>query len=233
MEPHCIAILPAGGTGNRFGSEMPKLYTVVQGRPVLAHSIEALLTDSRVEKVYVALSPEYLSFLDWATWQGRVVPLTDCVGSTRAKTVSLVLRRLYSTHQTSDWVLVHDAVRPCLSLSSLQRLLDAVWADRVGGLLAIPVADTLKHSDGTGRVQATVDRNQLWAAQTPQMFPLGLLTEALEKNPEATDEASAMEALGHSPLLVQGEKTNLKVTYPDDLVLVASILEALSREETT
>ncbi len=232
MRPHCIAILPAGGTGNRFGSKLPKQYAPVQGKPVLAHSVETLLADSRVEKVYVALSPEYRSVLDWSVWLGRVVPLTDCVGSSRAETVSLVLRRLRSTYQATDWVLVHDAVRPCLSLSSLRRLLDVVWEDRVGGLLAIPVADTLKRSDENGRVQVTMDRNRLWAAQTPQMFPLGLLAEALEKNPEATDEASAMEALGHSPLLVQGEKTNLKVTYPDDLALVASILATVSREDT-
>lgn len=229
MGPHCIAILPAGGTGNRFGTKRPKQYAPVRGKPLLAHSVEALLGDPRVEKVYVALSPEYLSALDWSAWQGRVVPLTDCVGSTRAETVSLVLGRLRSTHQAADWVLVHDAVRPCLSLSSLRRLLDVVWADPVGGLLAIPVSDTLKRSDEKGRVQATVDRNRLWAAQTPQMFPLGLLAEALEKNPEATDEASAIEALGHSPVLVQGEKTNFKVTYPDDLALVAPILA--SREE--
>ena len=233
MTDRCVAILPAGGTGSRFGTERPKQFTLLCGQPLLFHAIQALLQDVRVQAIYVALSPEYQDFLDWEAWQGRVHPVS-CAGKTRSATVGNALNHLASELAPSDWVLVHDAARPCLSRLALTRLLDAVWEDAVGGLLAVPVADTLKLAASTGRVAHTVDRRQLWAAQTPQMFRYGMLRQALQGLPEATDEASAMEALGYHPLLVLGDPLNIKVTFPEDRLLAQLGLGVhQARQETT
>ncbi len=129
-----------------------------------------------------------------------------------------------STLEPEDWVLVHDAARPCLAQRELQRLLDALAADEVGGILGVPVADTLKRADSAGRIQTTEAREQLWQAQTPQMFRHGLLLEALGRTAKLSDEAGAVEAMGLKPKLVQGSSMNLKVTYPEDLQLAQTIL---------
>jgi 2-C-methyl-D-erythritol 4-phosphate cytidylyltransferase len=223
-----FAIVPAGGSGSRFGTHSPKQFTLLRGQPLLAHAIAALLVPGAVEHVFVALSPEHQqarTSINWALWGTWVTPLW-CAGETRAITVQNALQALQGQLNADDWVLVHDGARPCLSPSALERLIATVGEDAVGGLLALPVADTLKREDGAGRVQRTVDRAGLWSAQTPQMFRYGLLRQALRANPLATDEASAVEALGHGPLLVMGETSNLKITTPADLELAEHIVAA-------
>ncbi len=225
MMSRCVAILPAGGSGARFGTACPKQFTLLRGQMLLVHSIQSLLQDARVEAVYVVLAPEHQALLDWTQWEGRVRPLAQA-GPTRADTVLDALEALRGELAAHDWVLVHDAVRPCLSREGLSRLLDTLMEDAVGGLLAVPVADTLKRQGGDGRVQDTVNREGLWGAQTPQMFRYGMLLQALQGSRVHTDESSAMEAVGHAPLLVMGESTNIKVTYPADASLAEWILAA-------
>ena len=221
----CIAILPAGGTGSRFGTECPKQFTVLLGQPLLVHSIHALLQDDRIQAIHVIVSPEYAAFLDCSPWQGRVTVM-PCAGPSRADTVRQALDRLSPTLRADDWILVHDAARPCLSQSALSRLLDTLWNDPVGGLLAVPVADTLKLSGAEGRVRTTVDRSGLWAAQTPQMFRFGILQQALQGASAPTDESAAVEGQGHAPRLVQGDPANIKVTYPEDLLYARWVLDS-------
>ncbi len=223
MMSRCIAILPAGGSGTRFGTRYPKQFTLLCGQLLLVHSIRSLLQDPRVETVYVVLLPVHEALLDWTQWHGRVRPLI-CAGSTRAETVLNALGALQTELAASDWVLVHDAVRPCLTGEGLSRLLDTLLDDAVGGLLATPVTDTLKRQEDTQRVQQTVSREGLWTAQTPQMFRYAMLRQALQCSQSSTDESSAMEAMGYAPLLVMGESTNIKVTYPIDLTLAEWIL---------
>ena len=228
----CIAILPAGGTGSRFGAPSPKQFTLLLGQPLLTHAIRPLLQDARVQALYVAVAPEYRAFLDCRPWQGRVQVL-PCAGASRAETVRRTLDAISPSLEASDWVLVHDAARPCLPASAVSRLLDTLWDDPVGGVLAMPVAETLKRAGEDGRVRATVDRKDLWTAQTPQMFRLGLLRQALQAAQDPTDESSAVEALGHSPRLVPGDPANIKVTYPQDLLFAQWVLErrAAARED--
>lgn len=223
-----FAIVPAGGSGSRFGTPSPKQFTLLRGQPLLVHTIAALLVPGAVQHVFVALSPEHQqahTSINWARWGARVTPLW-CAGDTRATTVQNALHAIQDQLNSQDWVLVHDGARPCLSPIALQRLIATVGEDAVGGLLAVPVTDTLKHQDEAGRVERTVDRSGLWAAQTPQMFRYGLLCQALRDHPLATDEASAVESLGNAPLLVMGEASNLKVTNPADLKWAEYILAA-------
>jgi 2-C-methyl-D-erythritol 4-phosphate cytidylyltransferase len=220
---HRFAIVPAGGSGTRFGGQRPKQFTVLAGQALVAHALDVLSRHRAVDAVFVAMSPEYSQALPWHQWGARVQPL-PCAGATRSQTVLNALDHLSPQVSKDDWILVHDAARPCLSDEALTRLMDTVGDDEVGGLLAVPVADTLKRGDKYARVVQTVDREGLWAAQTPQMFRFGLLRRALQGFPTATDEASAIENLGHSPLLVMGETSNIKVTYPTDLALAEWIL---------
>ena len=225
MMNRCVAILPAGGVGTRFGTASPKQFTLLCGQMLLVHAIQSLLQDPRVKTVYVVLAPGQHNEVEWNRWEGRVRPLAHA-GESRAETVLNALNALHSGLEPLDWVLVHDSARPCLSRGALTRLLDTLMDDPVGGLLAVPVADTLKRQDGAGHVQETVSREGLWGAQTPQMFRYGLLHQALGRSQSHTDEASAMEAMGYAPLLVMGESTNVKVTYPADLLLAEWILTA-------
>lgn len=225
MMNRCVAILPAGGSGTRFGTEHPKQFTLLCGQTLLVHSIQSMLQDSRVETVYVVLAAGYQTLPDWSQWEGRVRPLVHA-GESRAETVLNALNALHAELDARDWVLVHDAARPCLSRSALSRLLDTLLDDPVGGLLAVPVADTLKRQNGTRHVHETINRDGLWSAQTPQMFRYDMLLQALQHSHAHTDESSAMEAMGYAPLLVMGEPTNIKVTYPADLSLAEWILSA-------
>ena len=160
---------------------------------------------------------------DWSELGPKLETLR-CGGTTRADSVGNGLRAAAMVAADDDWILVHDAVRPCLSREMLATLLGELADDKVGGILAVPVADTLKRADGEQRVAATEARDGLWQAQTPQMFRYGVLKEALEKCRAVTDESGAIEALGLRPRLVRADATNLKVTYPADLVLAALIL---------
>lgn len=224
-----IALLPAAGVGTRMGAGQPKQYLEIHGRPMLWHAIQAFQRHPGVDRVVVVLSPEDRIW-DGYDWSGfDKLHVLRCGGETRAETVRNGLQALADQVDETDWMLVHDAARPCISQALLDRLIRQVGEDPVGGILAMPVADTLKRQAARGeggvRIQATVPRTGLWGAQTPQMFHHGLLLRALEQaGTQVTDEASAVEALGLSPLLVESDLTNLKVTYPSDLAIAAWLL---------
>jgi len=220
MTDSLIAIVPAAGVGARAGTPgLPKQYRLLAGQPMLRHAVAALLADARIGEVRVAVSPDD----GWALQALAGLPRTTCRpcgGATRADTVANALAD--SGARDDAWILVHDAARPGLPREALVRLIDACLADAVGGLLALPVADTVK--SGGPRVRATLDRDGLWLAQTPQMFRAGMLRAALAAasagGAVVTDEASAIEAAGHAPLLVPGALRNFKVTWPDDFELM-------------
>lgn len=220
------AVLPAAGSGVRMGGERPKQYRMLCGKTVIEHSLAALLALPQLQRLVVALAPNDAC---WQTLSVAAHPRVQIVagGAERFQSVLNGLQALPAADD--DWVLVHDAVRPCVSAADVQMLLNAVADDAVGGLLALPVADTIKRSDA-GRVSATLDRNGLWQAQTPQVFRYGLLKAALQDALAAgvvvTDEAAALERSGHAPLLVAGSARNIKLTWPQDMALAAALLAA-------
>jgi 2-C-methyl-D-erythritol 4-phosphate cytidylyltransferase len=223
-----FALVPAAGAGSRLGSETPKQYLPLAGHPVLYHTLRQLAGHPQIEQVFVVLAPADAEFRlsSWGDLEAKVQPLY-CGGETRAASVYNGLLAARNIIGGDDWVLVHDAARPCLSADALARLIVEVGDDEAGGLLAIPVADTLKRGNGDGRVTATERREGLWQAQTPQMFRYGFLIEALRRCGPATitDEASAIESMGLKPKLVMGEARNLKITYAQDLHLASLILQ--------
>jgi 2-C-methyl-D-erythritol 4-phosphate cytidylyltransferase len=229
-----VALIPAAGAGTRIGGNLPKQYQLLAGRPLLAYSIEAFAASAEISAIYVVLAPADQSFGGVAL-SGRAEALTRTLlvgGASRHESVLNGLETLVNELDPADWVLVHDAARPGLTAEMVASLVAALGQDPVGGLLALPVADTLKAErvDGNAAtVSHTVDRAGLWQAQTPQMFRLGLLREALagalQANRPVTDEASAIEALGFAPRLVRGSPNNFKVTYPEDLQLAEKLLK--------
>ena len=223
--PRYFAIVPAAGSGSRFGAEKPKQYLSLLGRPLIFHTLAALVACPQIERVWVVLSPDDPYWLqhDWSEL-GAKLETVRCGGETRAESVTNGLRAAAMVAADDDWVLVHDAARPCLSGEMLATLFADLADDPVGGILAVPVADTLKRADAEQRVVATEPRDGLWQAQTPQMFRYSRLLEALKSCAAVTDEAGAIEALGLRPKLVRADTTNLKVTYPADLALAAMIL---------
>ncbi len=226
-----FAIVPAAGSGARFGAAIPKQYLPLHGHPVLFHTLARLCACAELVRVIVVLAPEdtlWASESDWPMLGERLVPIRTG-GENRAASVRAGLAALAGEASPDDWVLVHDAARPCLTAATLQRLIGELRDDDVGGLLAVRVADTLKRDGGTGRVTATEPREGLWQAQTPQMFRYGLLTRALDAAGTVTDEAGAIEALGLAPKLVEGDVGNLKITYPADLELAGRILQRSER----
>ena len=230
--PRFHALIPAAGSGSRMGGRVPKQYVEIAGRPLLAHAIAHLADHPLVEQVFVVLAPEDACFAqcDWRVFAEKLTALY-CGGATRAQSVFNGLVAASDAIEASDWVLVHDAARPCLGRAELDRLLEHLRADSTGGLLAVPVTDTLKRAGGGAEVLRTEPRDNLWLAQTPQMFRYRLLVEALRlaRDGEATDEARAIEALGLKPRLVMGSLRNIKVTYPDDLALAELILHDEAR----
>lgn len=225
-----FALIPAAGGGARMGAELPKQYLELAGRPLIAHAIERLCANPRIAQVFVVLAPgdSHFARFDWMRFAGRLEPLY-CGGETRAASVFNGLLAARDAIAAADWVLVHDAARPCLHAADLGRLIEELDDDATGGLLAIPVADTLKRASREGLVVRTEARDHLWQAQTPQMFRYRLLLEALRAADPAliTDEASAIENLGLKPRLVMGSARNLKVTYPEDLALAELILKSM------
>ncbi len=229
MSKKIIAIVPAGGVGQRAqanGSQLPKQYRQLKGKPMLRWAVESLLADPRIEQVRVAVAAS--DKLATGALQG--LPRTvcrPCGGESRALTVLGALRD--AALAADDWVVVHDAARPGLPPDALSRLLDCCLADATGGLLAQPVPDTVKQSEAGNMhdrvgVAKTVSREGLWLAQTPQMFPAGLLQTSLEtaldQGAVVTDEASALEFMGLAPRLVAGSVRNFKVTWPEDFDLM-------------
>jgi 2-C-methyl-D-erythritol 4-phosphate cytidylyltransferase len=225
--PRHYALVPAAGSGARFGSGIPKQYLPLAGRPMIHHALDALCRCRRIERVWVILSPNdaWWDGYDRSSLGARLGVLR-CGGVTRAESVANGLSAIGDVLAPDDWLLVHDAARPALSLDLLERLCEALREDPVGGLLAVPVADTLKRADAGERVAATEPREGLWQAQTPQMFRYGLLRRALTGQCALTDEAGAVEAMGYRPLLVRADASNFKVTYPADLELAEQILKA-------
>lgn len=223
--PRHYAIVPAAGTGARFGADKPKQYLDLLGRPLIFHTLAALTACPEIERVWVVLSPDdpYWPRYDWSVL-GPKLETVRCGGATRAESVHNGLQAAAMVAVEDDWVLVHDAARPCLSGQMLDAMFRELADDTVGGILAVPVADTLKRADAEQRVAATEPRDGLWQAQTPQMFRYGQLCSALQNHRDVTDEAGAIEAAGLTPRLVRGDSTNLKVTYPADLALAAMIL---------
>ena len=209
----------------RMGGDLPKQYHLLAGQPMIRHGLEVLCASPRIQRVFVVLSvqDEIWERFDW-TALGVKLSVMRCGGTTRADSVLNGLMAISAVAKPDDWVLVHDAARPCLSSAQVDSLIERVGSDETGGILAVPVADTLKRSAPDGRIEATVPREHLWQAQTPQMFRYGLLCEALSRSRIVTDEAAAVEALGHRPLLVAADASNLKVTYPADLALAEKIL---------
>ncbi len=222
-----FGLVPAAGSGARMAAALPKQYLSIGPRPLLWYALRQLCTHPSLHRTFVVLHPEDQLFArhDWSVFGKALVPLF-CGGPTRAASVTRGLEQMRTEVEADDWILVHDAARPCLTRELVDRVIADLDQEEIGGLLAIPVADTLKHDDGTHRVLRTEPRNQLWQAQTPQMFRFAPLLAALQAaDPGSTsDEAGAMERLGHRPCLVMGSSANLKVTYPEDLALAALIL---------
>ncbi len=222
-----FAIVPAAGSGLRFGSVRPKQYALIHGRPMLEHTVRALASRRDIDRVYVVLAEGDSDFGEcrWVDLAAPIMPLY-CGGPTRSCSVFNALMALRSHAQDDDWILVHDAARPCLSATELDRLFAALNDDDIGGLLALPVTDTLKRADEHERVAATASREGLWRALTPQMFRYRLLVEALHRagTDAVTDEAAAVEKLGLQPRLVTGAATNIKVTYAEDLAFAQIVL---------
>jgi 2-C-methyl-D-erythritol 4-phosphate cytidylyltransferase len=224
--PRFYALVPCAGTGSRAGTQGPKQYERIAGQPMVWHTLAALAAVRRISRTIVVVAPGD-GFFERNPTSAMVVA---CGGATRAASVSnglYELTRVGATHE--DWVLVHDAARCLITPELVDRLIDACARDEVGGLLAHKLPDTLKREEG-GRVAETLAREDKWLAQTPQMFRIGLLLQALERaGGDVTDEAAAIEALGHRPLLVMGGAQNLKVTYPDDFALAEAFLKARVR----
>ena len=205
------------------GHDVPKQYLTLGDRTMLEHSIAAMLFDARIDAVFVVVAPTDTRWSDFSLDDDRVEFL-PVGGASRAESVRNGLIAIAARTDDDDRVLVHDAARPCLTEAQLGRLIDEVGVDGSGGLLAIPLADTLKRGED-GRVGMTLDRASMWCAQTPQLFRVGSLRAALSGSLDAvTDESSAMERAGHAPRLVMGGASNLKVTTPEDLVLARAIL---------
>ena len=212
-----------------MGAHAPKQYSMLAGRPMLWHAVRAVCVPP-VEAVFVVLAPGDAQFVqhDWSAFGEKVQPLY-CGGESRRDSVYNGLVATSDSVHPDDWVLVHDAARPCLPASDLQSLIAEGSGDAIGAILALPAADTVKVASkdeaGVIRIAGTQDRAFVWLAQTPQMFRAGLLMRALAQAPGATDEASAIETLNLRPRLVAGSRENIKVTYTEDLAIAQGILE--------
>lgn len=226
--PRLWLVVPAAGRGQRMGAGLPKQYLTLAGQPVLARTLARLHQAAPQARLCLCLAaddrhfdPAWVPFAQWQRTPG---------GDERVDSVRHALDAVAGIADDQDLVLVHDVARPCVTLADLERLLAVLCQDPVGGLLATPVADTMKRADQHGRVARTESRRGLWHAQTPQGFRYGLLrralVEAAASGLEVTDEASAVEALGLSPRLVSGRRDNIKITHPEDLALAGHILAA-------
>jgi 2-C-methyl-D-erythritol 4-phosphate cytidylyltransferase len=222
-------LIPAAGIGSRFGDDLPKQYASIGAQPMIWHATRALLDEPRIVSVFVVLSPQdrWFSEIDWGDHADKVAALY-CGGASRSASVHNGLVAMGDSAELDDWVLVHDAARPCLSVRDVRVLIEAIADDAVGGLLGVPVADTLKRASTAQRVDTTASRAGLWRALTPQMFRYGLLLRALggesSLDPGITDESSAIERIGLNPRLVRGSSANIKVTLPEDLVVASRLV---------
>jgi 2-C-methyl-D-erythritol 4-phosphate cytidylyltransferase len=228
------AVVPAAGLGRRMAAEVPKQYLQIAGVTLLEHTLRALLDCAQLRGLVVALDPGDRRADGIALLSDPRV-MTALGGANRAESVRSGLALLETMAEPDDWVLVHDAARPCLPLEVLMPFIDTITSTAVGGLLAQPCTDTLKQVDGDGIVASTLDRSTIWRAQTPQMFRMGILCSALDQARNAglrvTDEASAVEAAGHPVQIIEGPASNIKVTVPDDLELVKVHLRRMRQDK--
>ncbi len=228
--PRYFALIPAAGVGARMGAGSPKQYIKIGGKPMLRHTLDAFLSSDLIAHTFVVVSPDD-PYID-AVAPSHGVTVLRCGGASRMESVRNGLAVLANTLAPTDWVLVHDAARPGLTAELIEKLITSTGEHPVGGLLGLPVVDTVKRCI-EGEACGTIPRNGLWLAQTPQMFRYELLREALAaaSDPDSiTDDASAVEALGLSPKLVEGHPRNLKVTLPDD-IRIAEMYLAVSQPE--
>lgn len=233
--PTYWAVVPAAGVGKRMGVAIPKQYLQLHGSTVIEHTLSRLCRHPQISAVVVALGAEDG---EWPTVAARLSDqtrlLTTIGGAERCHSVYNGLGRLEGYAEDDDWVLVHDAARPCLHLTDIDRLMATLADHPVGGLLGVPVADTMKRTDANGEVIATVCRDHLWRAMTPQMFRYGLLKEALadalNANAMVTDEAAAIERVGHAPRMVECRADNIKITRPEDLTLAEMYMARQEQE---
>lgn len=230
--PAFWAVIPAAGVGSRMQSEQPKQYLPLNGKRVIEHTVAVFLRNPRITGIVIAFGPDD-QFGPGLVANDAIRTVTG--GADRAHSVMNALDSLVDELQPDDFVLVHDAARPCLSDEDLNAMLDRLAHDTVGGLLGIPVRDTLKLANEQVRVSRTVERSGMWHAHTPQMFRFGLLRDCLARALEAglaiTDEASALESQGYAPTLMEGSAENIKITYPRDLLLAEAFLRARSTPE--
>jgi len=222
-EPAYFAVIPAAGIGRRMAGDAPKQYLAIAGKTILEHTLATLLAEPRLETLVVVVGPQDQQWQQLAVFNHPRVE-TVAGGEQRCHSVLNGLNYLQTRCTENDWVLVHDVARPCVRLQDIDRLLSAVSAGQDdGGLLAVPASDTIKQVDKQQRVTATLDRSQLWQAQTPQMFRYGRLRQAMlaaiADNQLVTDEAAAIELSGGSVRLVEGSASNIKVTRAEDLAL--------------
>jgi 2-C-methyl-D-erythritol 4-phosphate cytidylyltransferase len=226
-------IVPAAGIGRRMGGERPKQYLELAGLPVLAHVLHRFARLSGVAALVVALHPED-QYWDSLKKPPHLKLRTVDGGAERCHSVYNALTALTDQADDQDWVLVHDAARPCIRITDVSRLLRDIEQHPAGGLLALPMADTVKRADVAAQVEATLDRSLLWRAQTPQIFRYGPLKSALQRalaeNRVVTDESQAMELAGHRPLLVAGSVDNIKITDMQDMKLAELYLQLQARE---
>jgi 2-C-methyl-D-erythritol 4-phosphate cytidylyltransferase len=241
--PQCHALLPTAGAGSRLGGALPKQFQELAGKPMLAYALEAFVQTPEIASIWVGVSPGFIEnpILSTLSANSGSIRFLPSGGPTRQETVRNTLAAMLKAGiPENDWVLVHDAARPGISPELIQKLIHAVTKAGEGGLLAMPLADTLKMADANSaiagnpnRAMKTISRDHLWQAQTPQMFGLKRLHDAIEEGirleADITDEASAMELSGFSPLLIEGATRNFKVTHPADWELMQTIL--LSREQ--
>lgn len=220
-------VVPAAGVGARMGAALPKQYLPLVGKTVIEHTLERLLTLTDIAGIYLVLGADDTYWNDLPLAQhNRILRVTG--GAERCDSVLNALAQLQDKASPDDWVLVHDAARPCIHTQSVLQLIEQVKNHPVGGILGVPVSDTLKQvADSV--IHSTSDRRLLWQAQTPQMFRLGLLRDCLQRalaeGKMITDESSALESYGYQPLMVQGRSDNIKITRPEDLVIAAMLLQ--------
>lgn len=229
MSSQYFAVVPAAGAGRRFGADRPKQYLELAGMPVLVHTLARLCQVAALARIVVPVAA------DDDRWQSLSLPTDPQLqfvtgGAERMHSVLAGLDALAAIAADDDWVLVHDVARPCVRVSDIERLMQALREEPAGGLLANRVRDTMKRSDASGHVVTTVPRDELWHALTPQMFRYGKLRHALQTavatGELVTDEAQAIERAGWPVRLVEGARDNLKITFPEDLALAASFLRA-------
>ena len=223
-------VIPAAGEGLRMGVDKPKQYISINNKTIIEHTIDCFIYREEIEKIIVAISKED-EF--WTTLEisGHDKIMTASGGKERYQSVLNSLQMLSGEAEDDDWVMVHDAARPCLNQSAIDRLIIELKTHDIGGILAMPCRDTMKRSNDTGEIDETVERQSLWHAQTPQMFKYGKLLlaiqDALKNKAVVTDEAMAVERLGFKPMLVLGHQENIKLTYKDDLESLKAYLDRM------